>query len=81
MVQSKTGIAILIIVSVASLILAIGGSVMLSLYVAQNTKNQICFGFEYFIRPPTGPVSPVKLREEKNYNNLLIFEKKIGCTK
>jgi hypothetical protein len=66
-------------IAVISLVCAVGGSVAVSLVVANQTKHSICSGFEYFIRPPTAPPGPLRNREIANYGNLLIFEHKIGC--
>ena len=66
-------------VAVLSLICAVGGSVAVSLVVANQTKQSICSGFEYFIHPPTAPPGPLRNREIANYANLTLFIHKIGC--
>jgi hypothetical protein len=70
----------IILIAILSLILAIGGSVLSSIIVANQTKQSICYGFNSVIKAPTAqPGSILYRREQENYNNLLIFEHRIGC--
>lgn len=71
---------LVVVIALLSLVLAVGCSVVLSLSVSTQTKQQICNGFAYFIHKPTSPKSTViGRREALQYRNLQIFESKVGC--
>lgn len=59
---------------------AVAGSYALSLNVAHNSNERLCHTFEYFIPKPPPPVdTPLKQREETQYQKLVIFERRLGC--
>lgn len=73
-----------IVVSFGLVLLAMGAavaaSVIISLTLAHQSHQQICDGFGSFVHRPAAPVgSPLYRREKLNYDNLLKFDRKIGC--
>jgi hypothetical protein len=63
------------------LILVVGGANLWATFlVNQASVQRVCNGFAYFIHPPSAPTGSTLYRHEQTqFNNLLVFEGKLGC--
>jgi hypothetical protein len=68
--------------AVLSVGLAVGASLYLSVYEAQQGSQRLCNAFGYFIHQPVPPDNTLaKHLQQEQYAKLLTFESKLGCHK